>query len=131
MRFNSINIFSDEAQDGQRKKEMTVRLRHDSDEIVDRYLKLLKYYDNEQCKSLNIACNEHIDEIYLEPFAKGYPIVHYPFDFFRYQGFDKEYIAQYWLDVIHDSICFAAGLWHWDFSRFEKIYEEMRLSMIL
>lgn len=127
MRFNSINIYSDESKNGNRKKEITCRLRHDSNKVVDKYLELLKYYDNKQCKSLNIACNENIDEIYLQSFADGYPIVHYPLDFSYYQTLDEENIAQYWLNVIHTCIRFVADEWEWDFTIFEDIYDKVRL----
>lgn len=35
MRFNSINIYSDESKNDSRKKEITCRLRHDSDKVID------------------------------------------------------------------------------------------------
>lgn len=125
MRFDSINIYSDENQDGSRKKKITGMLRHDSDNVINTYLKLLKYYDNKQCKSLNVACNETIDEIYLQPFAKGYPIVHYPFDLSYYQSLREKEIERYWLDVIQESIRFVADKWDWDFSIFEDVYNKI------
>lgn len=128
MRFNSINIYSDENENGELKKEITIRLRLDSDNLVDKYLKLLKYYNNKQCKSLNIACNENINTIYLEQITDGYPIVHYPFDFSYYQTLEEENIAPYWLDVIHESVCFIADKWGWDFSIFENIYGKLNLN---
>ena len=125
MRFNSINIYSDENKDGSRKKAITRMLRHDSDKVIDKYLELLKYYDNKHCKSLNIACNENIDEIYLQPFADGYPVLHYPFDLSYYQTLDAESIDKYWLDIVHESIRFVADKWKWDFSIFEDIYNRV------
>lgn len=80
MRFRSINIFSGEQFDGNRKKELTQMLRKDSDCVVDAYLKSFKYYNNENCISLNISCDEDINKTYIEEFSRGYPILHIPFD---------------------------------------------------
>lgn len=84
MRFRSINIFSGEQHDGNRKKELTGMLRNDSECVVDAYLKSFKYYSNENCISLNISCDEDISELFVEDFVKGYPILHIPFDLESY-----------------------------------------------
>lgn len=44
MRFRSINIYSGEQHDGNRKKQITGLLRNDSDSVVNAYLKSFKYY---------------------------------------------------------------------------------------
>lgn len=124
MRFKSINIYSDEEKDGIKKKKITGMLRSDSNRIVDKYLVLLKYYDNDKCKSLNIACNEDINKIYLQDFAEGYPVLHYPFNLSEYEqlNFDKD---KFWLDVINNSIKYVSKKWDWDYSVFEKIYNDI------
>lgn len=125
MRFNSINIYSDEDLDGDRKKEITGMLRRDSDKVVDRYLNLLKYYNNDNCKSLNIACNEIIDEPYIQPFVDGYPILHYPFDISYYKTIDNNDLYIFWLDLINDAVKYVSEKWLWDYEFFEDIYNKM------
>ena len=124
MRFNSINIYSDEGKDGIKRKRITCMLRSDSNGIVDKYLALLKYYDNDKCKSLNIACNEDINKIYLQYFAEGYPVLHYPLNLSEYEHLDSNK-DKFWLDVINNSIKYVSRIWDWDYSVFEKIYNNI------
>ena len=124
MRFRSINIFSGEQHNGNRKKEITCMVRNDSDRVVDAYLKSLKYHNNENCISLNISCDEEIKEPFIEEFAKGYPVLHIPFDlesYVRMQACDKN---GFWLEVIYDAIKYVGNIWNWEQALFDDVYNK-------
>ncbi len=58
MRFNSINIYSAYRGSEKETKEATCMIRERSEGVCEMYIRLLHYYDNANCKSLNIACDE-------------------------------------------------------------------------
>lgn len=129
MRFCSINIFSGEQFDGNRKKELTKKLRNESNCVVEAYLKLFKYYNNENCISLNISCDEEIDKVFIEELAKGYPILHIPFDlndYIKTQEHDKN---KFWLGVVHDSIKYVCSIWNWEHSIFDDVYDKCLIQL--
>ena len=124
MRFCSINIFSGEQFDGNRKKELTQVLRNDSDCVVDAYLKSFKYYDNTNCVSLNISCDEDINKAFIEEFSKGYPILHIPFDLNEYIKVQECNKNKFWLNVIYDSIKYVSNVWDWEQTFFDDVYNK-------
>ena len=129
MRFCSINIFSGEQVDGDRKKELTGLFRKDSDSVVDTYLKLLKYYDNANCISLNISCDEDTSEPFIEELAKGYPILHIPFDLDTYVQRLEAEKREFWLNTINDTIKYVCGLWKWEPSFFDALYNKCLIQL--
>lgn len=129
MRFRSINIFSGEQFDGNRKKELTHMLRKDSDCVVDAYPMSFSYYNNENCISLNISCDENISEAFIEDFVKGYPILHIPFDLDGYvqiQECDKQ---KFWLNVVYESIKYVSSIWDWKQSFFDDVYNKCLIRL--
>ena len=122
MRFCSINIYSGEHKDGNRKKELTKLLRNDSDLVVDAYLKSFKYYTNEKCISLNISCDEETEECFLEEIAKGYPLLHIPFDLNSYVKIPESSKDEYWLTIIRNAIEYVCNIWNWDHTFFDNVY---------
>ena len=122
MRFCSINIYSGEEKDGDRKRKLTGMLRRDSDHVVDLYLQSFKYYNNDICISLNIECDEKIDTPFVEPkiLQKGYPVLHIPFDLNNYCAISDK--SSHWMKVIRDSIDYVCELWDWDKSFFDDVY---------
>ena len=99
-------------------------VRNDSDRVVDAYLKSLKYHNNENCISLNISCDEEIKEPFIEEFAKGYPVLHIPFDlesYVRMQACDKN---GFWLEVIYDAIKYVGNIWNWEQALFDDVYNK-------
>ncbi len=129
MRFRSINIFSGEQHDGNRKKELTGMLQNDSERVVDTYLKSFKYYNNENCISLNISCDEDISESFVEDFVKGYPILHIPFDLESYvkiQACDRN---KFWIKVVYDSIKYVSNIWNWEQAFFDDVYNKCIIQL--
>jgi hypothetical protein len=122
MRFCSINIYSGEDKDGDRKRKLTGMLRQDSDHVVDLYLKCFKYYNNDICISLNISCDENTDTPFVEPnmLQKGYPVLHIPIDLEKY--FETTDKSSYWEKTIFDAINYVCDLWNWDKTFFEDAY---------
>lgn len=129
MRFRSINIFSGEKHDGNRKKELTKMMRNDSNRIVDAYLQSFKYYDNEKCISLNISCDENINEMYIEEFSKGYPILHISFDLEEYVQMRKCDKDKFWLSVVYDSVKYVSSIWNWEMPFFENVYNKCLIRL--
>lgn len=121
MRFNSINIYSAYRGEESETKCITRLIRDDSAHVCDLYLRLLHYYDNNHCKSLNIACDENSKEIFLEKFYEGFPIVHIPFSLDDYKKLEGISISEYWLSVIIQAIEYVGNLWGWDLDFFESI----------
>lgn len=124
MRFRSINIYSDEQHDGNRKKQITGLLRNDSDSVVNAYLKSFKYYNNGNCISLNISCDENILEPFIEDFVKGYPVLHIPFDMTTYSKIPINDKHRFWLKVIYDSIKYVSDIWNWEQAFFYDVYDK-------
>lgn len=122
MRFCSINIYSGEHTDGNRKKELTKLLRNDSNIVVDAYLKSLKYYTNENCISLNISCDEDTEECFLEEIAIGYPVLHIPFDLNSYVRIPESSKGKYWLTVVRNAIEYVCNIWNWERAFFDNVY---------
>ena len=114
MRFRSINIYSGEQHDGNKKKQLTGLLRNDSDSVVNAYLKSFKYYNNEKCISLNISCDEDIIEPFVEDFVKDYPVLHIPFDLESYSKMKICDKHRFWLKVVYDSIKYVSDIWNWE-----------------
>lgn len=129
MRFCSINIFSGEQVDGNRKKELTKMFRNDSDRVVDAYLKSFKYYNNENCISLNISCDEEIDKVFIEQFLEGYPILHVPFNLNDYIKIKEKDKNAYWLGIVRNSIEYVCGIWSWERSFFEDVYSKCLIQL--
>jgi len=123
MRFCSINIYSGERHDGQRKKQLTKLLRHDSDRVLDAYLQCFKYYNNEKCISLNISCDEDISEWFIEEFAGGYPVLHIPFDLEAYSAIGEGDKSSFWLKTVYDCVRYVSEAWGWDNAFFDDVYE--------
>ncbi len=122
MRFCSINIYSGEHTDGNIKKELTKLLRNDSNIVVDAYLKSLKYYTNENCISLNISCDEDTEGCFLEEIAKGYPVLHIPFDLDGYVKLPESSKDEYWLTVIRNAIEYVCNIWNCERAFFDNVY---------
>lgn len=129
MRFRSINIFSGEQLDGNRKKTLTERFREDSDYVLNAYLKSFKYYNNDQCISLNISCDEDISEMFIEDFWNGYPVLHIPFDMEYYDKISEGERNKFWLNVICDSIKHVGDMWKWDLEFFDNVYKGCIISL--
>ncbi len=129
MRFCSINIYSGESSDGNTKKALTKMLRHDSDPVVNAYLQSFKYYDNKICISLNISCDEAIDSMFIEEFAKGYPILHMPFDLDAYLQIAECERSDFWFDAVCQCIAYVGGVWHWDAAFFEDVRHKCLLRL--
>lgn len=128
MRFRSINIYSDEQHDGNRKKQITGLLRNDSDSVVNAYLKSFKDYNNGNCISLNISCDENILEPFIEDFVKGYPVLHIPFDMTTYSKIPINDKHRFWLKVIYDSIKYVSDIWNWEQAFFYDVYDKCVLE---
>ncbi len=124
MRFCSINIFSGEQFDGNRKKTLTRMFREDSDYVVNAYLKSFKYYNNNQCISLNISCDEDIEEMFVEDLLRGYPVLHIPFDLECYRKIAESNKNEFWLKIVRDAVEHVGNQWNWDWMFFEDVYKK-------
>lgn len=91
--------------------------------MVKSYLKSFKYYNNDQCISLNISCDEDISEMFIEDFGNGYPVLHIPFDMEYYDKISGDERNKFWLNVIYDSIKHAGDVWNWDLEFFDNVYK--------
>lgn len=129
MRFHSINIFSGEQLDGNRKKELTGMLRKDSNYVIDSYLKSFIYYNNENCISLNISCDEGIDNAFIEEFSKGYPILHIPFSLDNYIQIRECDKNKFWIDIVYDSIKYVCSIWNWEQTFFDEVYNKCLIQI--
>lgn len=121
MRLKSINVFSGFTGDLQDTKNRTGQLRKDS-QIYFEFLKLLKYYNNENCKSLNMCCDENTKDFFVESIGNdGYPIVHIPFDYNEYKTIPEYVKNKYWLKKLDDTIQYLCELWDWDYETFSNV----------
>lgn len=125
MRLNSINVFSDFIGDLQDTKNRTAQLRKDS-QIYFEFLKLLKYYNNGNCKSLNMCCDENTKDFFVESTGNdGYPIIHIPFDYNEYKTIPESVKNKYWLKKLDDTIQYLCKLWDWDYETFLNVFNKI------
>lgn len=123
MRFKSINVWS----------KTTVVLRNESGHIVDLYVRLLGYYNNETCKQLNIFCEDNLDTICFEPRYvpnapdySGFPIIHMPFPYDEYYRMSDLEKSCFWLDFLHRAIEYVCEYWGWDRAPFLETEQKVR-----
>ena len=121
MKFNSINIYSSYRGSEEDTKYITSIVRNNSAHISEMFTRLMGSYGNNNCKSLNIACDETTEKIYIEASTDGFPVVHIPFNFASYIKLKDKEISKFWLDHIMLAISFAGTLWHWDLDFFVAI----------
>ncbi len=115
MRFNKIDIHSEY------NDELTETMRKESAHIIDMYLRLLKYYDNDHCRKLNISCNEKTSRPYIRSSLNGYISLQAPFfpdQFFLLTPTGK---SCFYLSLIHQSVMYIGSRWGWNLPYFTFI----------
>lgn len=119
MRFKHINIYG--RCSVVHDRVLTVLLRNDSAHVSELYERLLKYYDNDHCKQLNIACDTGAEKVSLHPSADGFAEAVVPFRTADYGALTDTEKSRFWLETIQLAICHAADLWGWDMSVFTRV----------
>lgn len=90
MRLRSINIYSAWLGNEDDTKRRTRQLRRDADFLDYEFAEKVRFYDNDFCRQLNIACDEKATEILISNSGiEGYPTVKIPFDFLVYEGLNR------------------------------------------
>lgn len=125
MWFKFINIYSEYMGTPVETKFLTGLIRKNSAHISEMYERLMKYYDNQQCKQLNLVCDVNIDEFTLELNFDGFPKLHMPFDLNAYKALQGVEISRFWVKAISDSIEYVGTLWGWNLAFFERVSEEI------
>ncbi|SEK22477.1 hypothetical protein [Ruminococcus albus] len=123
MRLKDINIFcrSDD------KQEDTKLVRSESAHVADMFVKLMRYYENDSCKMLNICMDAFADSESLEQ-QESFPILHIPFDNCSYLSLDNSEKSSFWLRTIMDAVQFYGGERGWDMSFFERVKKQIAES---
>lgn len=126
MRFNSINIYSAYRGSEKETKDATGMIRESCEGVCEMYIRLLHYYDNANCKSLNIACDESCEAPFLEHLMEGFPVVHVPFNLAEYRNMNPAVKGEFWLEIILKAIDYVGRQWDWDLKLFHEIGEQLR-----
>ncbi len=113
MRFNNIDIYSEY------NYELTETMRKESAHIIDMYLRLLKFYDNDHCKKLNISCNEKANRLYIRSSRNGYISLQIPFSPDKFTPLPPKEKSCFYLSLIHQSILYIGAKWGWNLRYFD------------
>lgn len=101
MRLRAINIFSAFLGDLEKTKERTGLIRKESDFLYLEYYNIVKYFDNDFIKQLNVECDENAKEIAVSlKVSDGYSIITMPFNFSLYQSLSPEDKKVFWVQEI-------------------------------
>lgn len=101
MRLRTINIFSAFLGDLEKTKERTGLIRKESDFLYLEYYNIVKYFDNDFIKQLNVECDENAKEIAVSlKVSDGYSIITMPFNFSLYQSLSPEDKKVFWVQEI-------------------------------
>ena len=101
MRLRAINIYSAYLGNEDDTKRRTRQLRRDADFLDYEFAEKVRFYDNDFCRQLNIACDERATEILISNSGiEGYPTVTIPFDFSVYEGLTETDRKIYWVKKI-------------------------------
>lgn len=122
MRFNNIDIYSEY------DHELTDMIRKESSHIIDMYLRLLKYYDNNHCKKLNISCNEKAMHPYISSLRNGYIRLHMPFCPGCFLSLPSSEKSLFYLNLISSSILYVGAQWDWNLPYFDGIRRHILAS---
>lgn len=101
MRLRAINIFSAFLGDLEKTKERTALIRKESDFLYLEYYNIVKYFDNDFIKQLNVECDENAKEIAVSlKVSDGYSVITMPFNFPSYQSLSPEDRKVFWVQEI-------------------------------
>lgn len=101
MRLRAINIFSAFLGDLEKTKGRTGLIRKESDFLYLEYYNIVKYFDNDFIKQLNVECDENAKEIAVSlKVSDGYSIITMPFNFSLYQSLSPEDKKVFWVQEI-------------------------------
>lgn len=101
VRLKSINIYSAYLGNEDDTKTRTRLLRQDTDFLDDEFAEKVRFYDNDFCRQLNIACDEKATEMSINSLGvEGYPTVTIPFDFSVYESLTDTGRKIYWVKEI-------------------------------
>ncbi len=129
MRLKNINIYASNYRTPEETKLATGLIRNESAHISEMFERLMRYYDNENCRKLNLVCDETADRIMLEDYGNGFPIVHMPFRFKEYCALRLDIQKScFWLDLICGAIAYVSSIWNWDMGFFDLIRERVIAS---
>ena len=107
MRLRAINIYSAYLGNEDDTKRRTRQLRRDADFLDYEFAEKVRFYDNDFCRQLNIACDEKATEILISNSGiEGYPTVTIPFDFSVYEGLTETDRKIYWVEEIKGYLFF-------------------------
>ena len=119
MRFNNIDIRSEN------DSELTETIRSESSHIIDMYLRQLKFYDNDNCKKLNISCNEKISHPFIQSCQNGNISLQMPFHSSHFQSLSPKEKSYFYLNLIHQSILFIGKQWGWNLPYFDFLRNDI------
>lgn len=101
MRLRAINIFSAFLGDLEKTKERTALIRKESDFLYLEYYNIVRYFDNDFIKQLNVECDENAKEIAVSlKVSDGYSVITMPFNFSLYQSLSPEDRKVFWVQEI-------------------------------
>ena len=124
MRLRAINIYSAWLGDEEDTKKRTRLLRRDADFLDYEFARKVRFYDNDFCRQLNIACDEKATEILVSnPGIEGYPTVTIPFDFSVYEGLTDIGRKIYWVVEIKRIFAFLSDKMNGKSQKISKFVE--------
>lgn len=115
MRFNNIDIKSETS------RELTETIRKESAHIIDMYFRLIKYFENDHCRKLNISCNDTVRYPRIVTSRNGYISLQIPFcpsELLSLSGNEK---SHFYLNIIHKSVRYVGRKWGWNLQYFDFI----------
>lgn len=119
MRFNNIDIHSSN------DSGLTELMRKESSHIIDMYFRLLKFYDNGNCKKLNISCHEKALRFCIISDRNGYITLQAPFCQNRFLSLSPKEKSCFYLNLIHRSVIFIGTQWGWNLEYFDFIRRQI------
>lgn len=115
MRFNNIDIQSET------NTELTETIRKESAHIIDMYFRLIKFYENDQCRKLNIFCHDTIQFPHIISTRNGYVSLRIPFETDKFLSLSENEKSLFYLNIIHKSVRYIGRKWGWNLPYFDFI----------
>lgn len=133
MHLKSINVYSDYLGNPKITKEITKKLREETEFLDYEYATQIKYCDNKIMKQLNISCSERIQEMYLDETALslGYPVVMMPFDYKKYDTLSMEKKLEFWTLKLIEIFEFLYPTMQYDRKKIDTYIECLKAKYIV
>lgn len=115
MRFNNIDIIFETS------RELTETIREESAHIIDMYFRLVKYFDNDHCRKLNIFCSDRVRHPCITSTHNGYVSLLIPFYSGEFLSLSENEKSLFYLNTIHASVRYIGREWGWNLQYFDFI----------